>query len=174
MRRLFIHCFIVWHLLAIGLWSLPDSPLQARLVQPFRAYLLWTGLWQGWSMFAPDPLRINIDLDATIAFQDGTHAQWIFPRMERLGIFERYQKERYRKWRERIREDASALVWPDTARFIARLQHTPDHIPVHVTLTRHWSDIIFPERGTYLPRLWPAQLDHSYNFFQYDVSPSDL
>jgi hypothetical protein len=61
------------------------------------------GLWQSWIMFAPNPAMHNAYVEAEVTFRDGSRTTWPFPRMEKLGYFERLRKERYRKWaNERI------------------------------------------------------------------------
>lgn len=56
--------FILWHMFAIGVYSIPRSandPLStwmlATFVRPVAPYLFWTSQWQQWNMFSPDPLR---------------------------------------------------------------------------------------------------------------------
>lgn len=171
---LILNFFIVLHLVAIGLWSLPPWPLRDALVEPFKPYMLCSGLWQGWDMFSPKPLSINFHLDAEIAFADGSQKTWTFPRMERLGFAVRYQKERYRKWIELVRQDAFAFVWPDTARYIARLHADPANPPETVVLTRHWAEIPPPTRASFQPILPQFDHDNAYTFFTYQVSPEDF
>lgn len=136
----------------------------------------WIGLWQGWDMFAPDPLSINTHLDAVVTYKDGSTAKWEAPRMELLSYTQRYQKERYRKWRERVRRDSFAYFHADTSRFIARQMHSDRaNPPVKVELLRHWAMIPPPIEGRdYQPLPKSFDLTHSYAFSQYAVRAEDL
>ena len=172
--RKILSLFILFYLAAIFVWTLPSGPLRNHLVRYVEPTLLATGLWQNWEMFSPSPQIINFHLDADVIFKDGHHKVWTFPRMEEMGILRRYQKERYRKWRERIRQDNYASVWPDTGRFIARLNYDPSNPPVQVLLWRHWADIPPPKEASYQPI--PSHYVHGnhFNFFTYNIVSGDL
>lgn len=170
-RRAVISAFLLFHIVAITFWCIP---LDTALIQAFRGairpYMLWSELFQAWDMFAPNPLGLNSYLDAVVKFRDGKSSTWSFPRMENLPIAERYSKERYRKFAEYVRLDKDSLLWPDCARYIARLNNNPTNPPVEVSLVRNWSDIP-PEApdGSYHPGLW-----FRYVFFHLPVQPTDL
>ena len=57
--RVVINAFILFHLLAIACVAMPASsfPLEIcrELIGP---YMLWSGLFQQWDMFAPDPTAV--------------------------------------------------------------------------------------------------------------------
>jgi hypothetical protein len=56
--------------------NLPDSALR-RAADPTAARLLTaTGAEQQWGMFAPDPRRVSIVLEARVRFQDGSTTTW--------------------------------------------------------------------------------------------------
>lgn len=172
-----INAFIVAYATAVGAWSVP-APAQPPAVRQLNRWLepimLRSGLWQGWDMFAPDPLSIDISVEGEVLLRDGTSVTWVFPRMETLGYLERYRKERFRKWRERVRLDAYALVWPDTARFVARQVSRPENPARLVQLLRRWEPIP-PPVGPWLPaRRSAAVLTHEYRFFTHAVAPGDL
>lgn len=172
-RRILISAFLLFHIVAILSWSLPlNSLLVAEIKQKVTPYMLWSGLFQVWDMFAPEPPMLNAYLEAEVTFRDGRTAIWKFPRMQELGYVERYFKERYRKWaNERVRADANAALWPDAARYVARQYSTPGNPPVRVRLIRHWSDIAAPPRPgeTAVPAVW-----RRYVFYTHFVNPGDL
>ena len=56
-RRLVISAFVLFHLAALSLWTMPDYAIKSRFQGPFRYYVLPLGVWQWWAIFAPDPLR---------------------------------------------------------------------------------------------------------------------
>jgi hypothetical protein len=179
--RAFINAFIILHVYIIVIWGLPSSRFRYVMTQPVQSYVLQTGLWQSWDMFSPEPLSLNFTVEAHIRFRDGSTNVWEFPRMEKLGIWERFQKERYRKWRERIRQDSYGIAWNDTARFVARLHNNPANPPVKVTLVRHWQAITPPalRPGTldakdYQPIAKDPDFKFNFRFKEYDVKPEDL
>ena len=174
--------FILVHIYIMAFWGLPASRFRGYMVDPVQGYVMKSGLWHSWDMFSPDPLSMNFDLHAQVFFQDGSLKIWQFPRMEKLGLTERYQKERFRKWRERVRQDVFSTVWDDTARYIARLHNNPTNRPVRVVLVREWESIAPPqfkpasvELKDYqkMPKAY-EKLKFSYRFKYYDVTPSDL
>lgn len=170
-----INLFIAFHLVALTLWGLPESQFRTAAIKPFRAYLNWSGLWNGWNMFAPNPLALNSQIDATVTFQDGTTANWEFPRMERLSPGERFRKERFRKWRERIRLDMYSVAHVSTARYVAKqLYSDPRNPPVQVTLTRRWADIPAPAACDHQPMPKQYEMEHSYAFLEHEIRPEDL
>jgi hypothetical protein len=172
LARILISGFIALNLFAIVSWCVPlDSPLLSACRSLSRPYLVWTGLFQKWDMFAPDPSKLNCYLGAQIAFRDGRTALWTFPRMENLGIIDKYFKERYRKYaNDNLRLDGDAPAWPDAARYIARVNYSPSNPPVSVNLVRYWSIVPPPTAtGAYEPGPW-----QQYMFFHYSVAPGDL
>jgi hypothetical protein len=177
-----ITAFILVHLYIMVFWGLPGSKFRNYMVDPVQDYVLKCGLWHSWDMFSPDPLSMNFSLHAQVFFQDGSLKIWEFPRMEKLGYFERYQKERYRKWRERVRQDVYSSLWDDTARYIARLHNNPTNPPVKIVLVRQWESIppLQFKPGTFIYKPYqpmPKNFDdlkYSFRFKFYDVRPGDL
>jgi len=87
-------------------------------------------------------------VEGIVVYADGATRKWRFPRMEQLGFSERYIKERYRKYVENLTSDNNRALWPDAARFIARLSNTRA-VPIkYVVLVRHWSEITPGTSGT--------------------------
>jgi hypothetical protein len=71
-RRLVIHLFIAFHLIAIAFWCVPlDSPLIPLCRDLVRPYFLWAGLFQSWDMFAPIPKGANTYIEAALRYRDG-------------------------------------------------------------------------------------------------------
>jgi hypothetical protein len=173
-KRLAVNVFIAFHLIAISFWALPGSQFRDKMVAPFGHYMMTLGLWQSWDMFSPNPLSLTIRLDAEITYRDGTRERWEFPQPEKLGLIERSLKERYRKWRERVRLDTYSYIWPDTARAIARRHSRPDNPPVKVALTRYWAELPRPAPRDYQPIPKSYDAIFRYLFFEYQVQPADL
>ncbi len=85
-----------------------------------RPYMIWSGLFQSWDFFAPNPKEVNSYVTAVVITQDRHQKTWAFPRMEQLSFSERYGKERYRKFAEVMPQRKNASLWPDVARHIAQ------------------------------------------------------
>jgi hypothetical protein len=165
-----LSAFIAFHIIAIFFWSMPLNTLLVGVVRDaVGPYFLWSGLWQGWDMFAPNPYSTNAYLEAEVVFRDGQQRVWKFPRMQDLGLVDRYFKERYRKWaNERVRMDANSVLWPDAARYIARLHANPRNPPQTVRLVRYWAEVPPPGPGVSKPAY------QRYVFYTYTVAPGDL
>jgi len=133
--------------------------------------MLWSGLFQAWDMFAPDPLKLNSYIDAEVWFREGSARVWSFPKMHEIGYVDRYFKERYRKFStEYLRMDSHSALWPDAARYIARLNRNSANPPTGVRLIRSWSEMKAPgPGGRYQPSPW-----QHYTYFTYVVQPGDL
>lgn len=170
--RLAATAFVAFHLFAILLWAVPlDTALIVQCREAIKGYMLWTGLFQKWDMFAPDPSKLNNYVSATVHYRDGHTAEWTFPRMEQLGIVDKYFKERYRKYAcDNLRLDTRSGLWPDAARYVARAMMSPGDPPVQVDLVRHWSEVPPPgPHGEAPPAPWSQ-----YTYFRYPVQPGDL
>ncbi|MDX1953232.1 MAG: hypothetical protein SFY81_13705 [Verrucomicrobiota bacterium] len=172
-KRVFVNAFIVFHIIALGLWGLPTSPFRQRLTRPFHKYVLFTGLWHSWDMFAPTPLMVNFDVVAEITYSNGGIKTWHFPRPEKMSHWRRMNKERWRKWRERVRSDSYEIVWDDTSRFVARKFWFPTNPPVAVKLIRRWDNIPQPLRTDHQPIPPEYQKKSSFEFHEYKVKRED-
>jgi hypothetical protein len=165
-----INAFVIFHLLAILCWALPiNTPVTLKFRNFVRPYFIWSGLFQTWDMFAPNPKATNGYVEAIIIYKDGTTDLWTFPRMELLSYRDRYFEERYRKYEENLSSDFYPALWPDAARHVARMYRTHASPPRKIMLVARWSEINPPtargnERGP-----WEAHV-----FYSYDVQPEDL
>jgi hypothetical protein len=169
-KRIAINAFIIFHLIAIVCWSLPvNNSLIHFVKESVRPYLVWSGLFQSWDMFSPDPKSVNSYLEAVVIYTDGTSQLWSFPRMELLGAKDRYFKERYRKYEENLQNNNYPDLWPDAARYIARLNSDSTHRVQKVLLVVRWSDIIPRSDNSYDRGPWDVNV-----FYTYTVKPEDL
>ena len=165
-----INLFLLFHIVAISCWALPfNNPLIVSARNLVRPYLIWSGLFQSWDMFSPEPKRVNSYLEAIVIYQDGSSGLWSFPRMELLGFNERYTKERYRKFEENLQNDQYSGLWPDAARYVARANNNKSSPPKTIMLVVRWSDIIPRSDDAYDRGPWNSNI-----FFTYEVQPEDL
>ena len=129
------------------------------------AYVMPFGFGQRWDMFAPNPPLSNNYLEAEVTFADGSRQTWRFPQLNQLGYFQRYRRERHRKWAgERV--IAAGRPHPAgaeaAARFAVRQVGRRGSWPRTVELVRYRAQIPSPQRGrlppyTEAPRDWARQ-----------------
>jgi hypothetical protein len=120
-------------------------------------------------MFTPIPWGSNSYLEAIIIYKDGSRKTWSFPRMEQLNLTDRYFKERYRKFSEVLQLEDNDALWPDVARYIARLNSTPSNQAKTIILIRKFSPIVLRPDGSYQPEPWDQHV-----LLGYGVRPEDL
>jgi hypothetical protein len=169
-RYLAISAFLVVHLIAITCWAVPFSnPLIEMCRDLVRPYFQWAGLFQSWDMFSPVPKVVNSYMEALVVYQDGNTRNWKFPRMELLNRKDRYFKERYRKLVEILQDEKNAALWPDVARFIARLNNDRPARVKMVLLIRYWSGINPHTDGSHAVAPWDENV-----FYARTISPEDL
>ena len=137
-----ISAFILFHLIAITCWAAPTSFwLVAGIKGLVRPYMAWSGLFQSWDTFAPNPPTANTYVKAVVVTQDHRIHVWAFPRMEELSYGQRYFKERYRKFSEVMLQPSSAAILPDIAKHIARSFNSPTDPPEKVLMVQYQTDI---------------------------------
>ena len=131
-----------------------------------RNYLLPTGFWQYWDMFAPDPSNNDIWFDATIATNDNKTVNMELNRIASMPLVKKYFKERYRKYFERVHLDQNQWCWPYVAQAVARdFQATSGEKPTTIKLRRHFRFVTYGK---------PIPPYTEFTFFTYAVKPEDL
>ncbi|MCB0825193.1 MAG: hypothetical protein KDC26_03310 [Armatimonadetes bacterium] len=171
-----VKAFVIFHAVMIIGWSLPglspEREVENRALPPLKRvqyfsdtfltenrnlfrnrdvflsyYMMPTGLWQSWDMFAPNPARTDMYMDAIVKYEDGSEKTVEYPRIYSMPIPKKFFHERYRKFRERLSPDAYEYKWPQTAYWMAaQAWVTPENPPVEIRLRRHWMDC--PDIGT--------------------------
>jgi hypothetical protein len=142
LRKQAISAFILVYLFVMAIQILPTSAWQQKVWNAVSMPVLWTGLWQTFAVFVPNPRKNNIYIDATVYFEDGTNQSWQYPRMEQLSFLDKMQKERFRKYgNDHVYFNNESMLWPDLAIYIARQSSRPKREAVRVDLRRHWFDI---------------------------------
>ena len=128
----------------------------------------WSGLFQAWDTFAPNPPRINSYVKALVITRQRQAFVFEFPKMQQLTFIQRYSKERYRKFEEVLPQQNNAALWPDAARHLAwRYDSAADH-PDKVDLIRFVSKIK-PETSDAF-----EEVAKPYLFYEEYVQPGDL
>ena len=165
-----INAFLIFHIAAISCWAIPiDTPLTEACKNFLRPYFVWSGVFQSWDMFSPNPKSKNVYMEAVVIYKDGSTKMWTFPRMDMLSLTERAFKERYRKYEETLGTSQFSDLWPDATRRIARLNNDGASPPQRVLLVLRWSDILPREDGGYERGTWNYDV-----FYSYEVQPEDL
>ncbi len=141
---------IAWITLHLAVLLLEVAPFQPGWDYPgirwLTLYLRSTGLWQDWGMFSPDPLRLNLHVEAQVRYQDGQTLTYSLPRLHLLPPFERVLMERYRKWEvDWLRMDENRHIRGDAVRFIlTQIPMTPENPVESIRLFRRWHEIEDP------------------------------
>jgi hypothetical protein len=146
-RKTAIISWILIHFSVLMLEVAPFKPGQGYPGKQFlEFYLQSTGLWQDWGMFSPEPLRLNLHVEAKIRYQNGGEVTYALPRLHRLPRLERILMERYRKWEvDWLRLDESRYLWSDGTRFILKqLPVDPGNPLESIRLIRRWHEIEDP------------------------------
>lgn len=168
-RRGAISTFILFNMVAIVSWAIPlnVAPLP-QIKEIVRPYLLWTGLFQSWDFFAPNPRPVNSFIQAVAVTQDHRMRVFNFPRMEQLSYGKKYREERYRKFEEVLCDSRYTALWPDVARHVASLLNSPTDPPQMVILMKFQAPIQYG--------VTPAQepVPKPEFFYEYYVSGEDL
>lgn len=145
-RKLILSVFVVCHLIALPLYLLPSSQWSDLLLAPFLPYISFFGLEQNWSVFTPPP-QWNARISALIEFDDGSTKTWEFPQMDKLCLVEKMFSERYRKWSsDYVADPRQAIIWPDTAKYVARINTSPGKRPIAVSFVRKATPINLPNK----------------------------
>jgi hypothetical protein len=164
-----ISSFILFNMIAILSWAIPlnVTPLP-QMKEILRPYLLWTGLFQSWDFFAPNPRPVNSYLQAVAVTQNHHMRVFNFPRMDQLSYAKRYREERYRKFAEVLCDSRYAALWPDVARHAARLLNDSTDHPQMVILMKFEAPIKYGVTPAQEPAAKPEF------FYEYYVSAEDL
>jgi hypothetical protein len=134
--RVALSLLLAAHVAAVVLWNLPDGPLKRHLGGWTGAYLLPTGQWQCWNMFAPDPLRDTIAVEGEARDARGMRHLVRFPRMQGRPPWEAALGFRHSKFAHILIDPQAAAFREIAARHVARTTGIPpDAFPVDVDLT---------------------------------------
>ena len=132
-RRL-LSAFIVFVLGALVVTNLPPSELKRQAFRVVDPFLDVTALHQRWDLFAPDPRRVTLQLEAELTYADGTRVTWRRPVGDRfLGQYRHY---RWRKLVSNVADEDQSQLWPDFARWVAEEHRRDGQLPALVELVR--------------------------------------
>ena len=169
-KRRVINLFIIWHAFALFMWLMPaNSAIVQAFVGVVRPYMVITAFAQSWSMFSPNPDKMDVYLEAKI----GQVKSWEFPRMVHYGYVKRYEEERWRKMTENVTHGSNQNLWPMMARYAARVNDPdPHNPPVRVALIQH--SRLIPPPGQAIPPYTVAPLRNGTQPSVTMIRPGDL
>lgn len=133
--RLVLSLCLGAHLVSLLIWNLPASALRDRFVAWPARYFFPTGLWQHWGMFAPDPIRDTIALEAEARDARGMRHLYRFPAMADVPVVQASLGYRHSKLSHNM-VPADAVAYREfAARHVLRALDLPtEAFPVEVDL----------------------------------------
>jgi hypothetical protein len=135
-RKWAVSAFVLAHLFALVVWNLPSQVLlRQRLIPTLDWYMQPTGLWQDWGMFAPDPGKASVALEAVTVDRHGVLRTYTFPKLTGLSVPAAAWRFRHAKYASVIAHESSAAHREFAARTVLRrLDIDPRAYPVDVQL----------------------------------------
>src|SRR3954467_14504561 len=142
--RLVISAFLLVVVICLVANAWPDTAVTRPLGRPTQALFGFTGLDQGWGLFAPNPRRQQIDVSARVEFADGSTRVWRLPHDD--AVVGTKRDYRWRKYMEFIVFVPGDALPGALARYAARAVSSPGQRPVRVVVTRRSQ--LLPSFGT--------------------------
>jgi len=134
-KRLAISAFLIFHLTIVFVWNLPYCAIRNYALDFSIKYLYPLGLWQNWAMFAPDPIRNTLTLEAIAVDRNGVLYNFAFPRMTDFTLLEGVTKVRHSKFTTYFANDEFIAHREFGARHAIRQLNIPaESFPVEVEL----------------------------------------
>ncbi|MFI5461700.1 MAG: hypothetical protein ACHRXM_40465 [Isosphaerales bacterium] len=134
-RRLVISAFVLFHLSALVIWTMPRCYIKDRFAGPYYYYVLPLGIWQWWAMFAPDPVRNTVVVDAEVVDAKGIRRIFEFPRIADLPWWSKIPRYRDPKFSNNMANDEYLKSRQFAARHAVRqLGLGPEAFPVCVSM----------------------------------------
>lgn len=135
LKRSALSVLILTHLVAVILWNLPECALRDRLAGWSAFYLMPTGQWQSWDMFAPDPVLKTVALSAVVRDARGMFYNYAFPRMAVASRWEALWGFRHSKFAANQAPETAKTTREFAARHVLRtLDLPPKAYPADVEL----------------------------------------
>lgn len=153
-RKSLLTFLAIFYMVSAFFWSMPEGvALRNGVVATVSPFFRWSGLWQGWAMFAPNPIAEDVYVSAVAYFHDQSSSTWVLSKMDDLSYATRYGKERWRKWaNDNLRIDGNRTLWQPAAEYLARTMEQNSGKKIQkLDLIRHWHSAIIPSDAKLLP-----------------------
>jgi hypothetical protein len=119
--RLVISAFVLFHVSALAIWTIPTCHIKDRFQKPlYPYYMLPLGLWQWWAIFAPDPMRDTVVLDAEVLDCKGMRHVYEFTRLADLPWWKKIPYYRHPKFTSNMGSDEYLKARKFAARHVVR------------------------------------------------------
>lgn len=180
----FINVFIVSYFSIAFLWlwatnliTIKHENSQSRtIIHSLSAITSLIGLEQNWGLFSPNVRSDNNYGLVVIVLQNGFLKLFEMPRMEKLNVLEKAQREKFRKiFNDNFPYPSFRHMRPAFSRFLAKVAYSKYNPPARMSYFLVSDPIPPPEASTVkIPQkesnLHPAII----NYFVYGVSPDDF
>jgi hypothetical protein len=97
-QRVGLSAVAIVHISALMIWTMPTCAIKQQFEGVVRYYMLPSGLWQWWAMFAPNPLNCTVMVDAEVVDAQGMRHVYEFPRLAELPWWRRVSRYRQPKF----------------------------------------------------------------------------
>ena len=125
LKKAAISVFVTIHMAATLVWVLPECPIRRATIGAAKYYILPTGLWQNWAMFAPDPIHNTVTLEAEVVDSKGLRHHFEFPFADNPSEFQSILLARHSKFACNIEGSDMEPTRRPTARFAVRRLDLP-------------------------------------------------
>jgi hypothetical protein len=124
----------------------PFFKWQQEIKEATNNYVLFVGLDQSYTVFAPPP-EFNLHFFAIVTRRSGLMEIWQYPRMDNLSLWDKLFKERYRKFlNDNLSLGALRSHLPALAQYIARQKQNAHDEPYVVSIFYVLRPIRLPEQ----------------------------
>lgn len=137
--------------------------LREKVCNPLRSM---TGIISFWDLFSV-PRDKNFHYTAIISFSDGSTKYYEFPRPQKMGYWERFQKEKQRKvFYDCMNSAFSRPLLSSFANYLADANANPSNPPKRIVFMNHWADTPSARIGSIRDKL--PEHTQVQSFFEYD------
>ncbi|MDX6511314.1 MAG: hypothetical protein QOE36_818 [Gaiellaceae bacterium] len=96
------------------------------------------GLYEDWTVFAPNPVHQHFVFEAVVEDAGGATHVWTVPRRSALTAA---AGNRWELWANRVVRDDSSRLWRPAAQWVAHQERLAGHRPVRITLRRLYAEL---------------------------------
>lgn len=134
---------IISYLCLIAIHGLPLDAYLFRVIKTkTQPIVLSLGIWQGWNMFAPNPLRFDTNIYARMHFKDGSVVTKNIEDELAKNVLLPFRLVRWTKWaKDNVRQKNHAVLWEPTLRYMVAKYGTPKNPVVKGQLYRRYVEV---------------------------------
>jgi hypothetical protein len=172
----YFFCSAAWRWLTAPGGLGPSGAVPTRLKHWLTPITTLSGLEQCWAFFSPNIDSENSYTLIVVTLQNGLLKLVELPRLEKLNLLQKFEKEKYRKlFNDNMPKSAYASIRPDIARFYSRANSEPHNKPLRAAFFLISTPIPPPDLpATDKPAAISGQHMPVEKYFVYGVSPDDF